>query len=161
MKVCKKCLENKSIDNYYVNTNDRGYKFPSSICKQCTCLKHRQKRSAMSEEQRQSIRDRKKSYNVKNRDKSKNRELKRNFNISYDIFLTMKVSQNNLCAICKKQESALSNDGYIKELAVDHCHKTGKIRGLLCSACNIGIGKFKECVDNLEQAITYLKKYQD
>lgn len=59
----------------------------------------------------------------------------------------------NKCAICNLHQAELS-----LTLAVDHCHKTGKIRGLLCVNCNQGIGKFKDSVFLLEAAIKYLQK---
>ena len=44
------------------------------------------------------------------------------------------------------------------QLVVDHCHKTGKIRGLICDSCNVGLGRFKDNIDNLKNAIKYLEK---
>jgi len=60
--------------------------------------------------------------------------------------------QKDLCAICKIHKSLNA-----KGLAVDHDHKTGKIRGLLCTNCNNGLGRFKENIEFLEKAIKYLK----
>ena len=57
-----------------------------------------------------------------------------------------------VCAICGVTEE---QNG--KRLAVDHCHTTGVIRGLLCSACNTSLGKFKDSVELLQRAIQYLK----
>lgn len=68
----------------------------------------------------------------------------------------MKV-QNDLCAICKLPESSRHHKGKLRDLAVDHCHKTGKVRGLLCSSCNRGIGIFKENIETLKIAINYLE----
>ena len=45
----------------------------------------------------------------------------------------------------------------VKMLSVDHCHVTGKIRGLLCHQCNVGLGAFKDSIENLECASEYLK----
>lgn len=74
------------------------------------------------------------------------------FNITsldYDVLL---LKQNNRCVICNCEETIKG-----KSLAVDHCHKSGKIRGLLCGACNKGLGQFKDDVSILECAIKYLK----
>lgn len=71
--------------------------------------------------------------------------------ISYEEYVEMKNRQNNLCAICGNKCSSG------KELCIDHCHKTNKVRGLLCINCNFGISKFKDNVDLLENAIAYLK----
>lgn len=65
----------------------------------------------------------------------------------------MKTKQNNCCAICKTHIEKLK-----KRLAVDHCHKSGKVRGLLCGNCNNGIGRFKDRIDLLQRAICYLKR---
>lgn len=69
--------------------------------------------------------------------------------------------QNELCKICNKPETMLSNGKtkVLKRLAIDHCHTTGKVRGLLCHRCNTGIGGFYESIDLLNFAIDYLKKH--
>lgn len=64
----------------------------------------------------------------------------------YDQIL---MSQSGLCAICKGSLADYS--------VIDHCHATGKVRGVLCSRCNSGIGKFKDSPDILSSAIRYLK----
>lgn len=63
--------------------------------------------------------------------------------------------QNNTCKICGKSESGMFQ-GKQKRLSVDHNHKTGKIRGLLCSSCNVGLGVFKDSPELLRNAIKYL-----
>lgn len=57
--------------------------------------------------------------------------------------------QGGVCAICKKPPKD-------RALAVDHCHATNKVRGLLCGSCNNGLGRFKDSVELLNVAITYL-----
>jgi hypothetical protein len=66
--------------------------------------------------------------------------------------------QNNKCAICKKAETVLNVNGEIKKLSVDHCHETKKIRGLLCSTCNFGIGYLKNNPDLLRAAAVYCEE---
>ena len=88
--------------------------------------------------------------------KEQARSLKSNFNLSLDEYKRMWTNQSGLCAICNQPETHKRN-GKVKNLAVDHNHKTGKIRGLLCSSCNTGIGKLKEDVTILSSAIRYLK----
>ena len=58
------------------------------------------------------------------------------------------------CCICNTQAMR-------QRLSIDHCHKTGKIRGLLCDMCNKGLGMFQDNPAMLEAAITYLKNRQD
>ena len=66
-----------------------------------------------------------------------------------DGYLDLVKKQKGLCKICK-------SDGGGRSLHVDHCHTTGKVRGLLCSNCNTGLGLFKDNVDLLKKAIKYL-----
>jgi len=76
------------------------------------------------------------------------------YNITKETYDILSNSQNNVCAICKKPNNI--KNGKIKKLGVDHCHKTGRIRGLLCTKCNIGIGMLDDNVNFLESAIKYL-----
>jgi hypothetical protein len=70
----------------------------------------------------------------------------------YDLKLK---EQNYSCAICN-----MHKDDYSKEFSVDHCHITGKVRGLLCNNCNSGIGFFDEYEYVMKKAIQYLKKHK-
>jgi hypothetical protein len=74
-------------------------------------------------------------------------------NITYEVYLQMLKQQDNKCAICLTSDKDLE-----KLLSVDHCHTTGKVRGLLCGNCNLALGNFKDRLENLENAIIYLKK---
>lgn len=78
-------------------------------------------------------------------------DLKKNYGLSYDKYMSLLKKQDNKCAICKKETSENN-----KKLHVDHCHKTGAIRGILCRSCNHGIGNFKDKVELLKRAISYL-----
>ena len=78
-------------------------------------------------------------------------KLLRKFGISWAEYETMFLLQGGVCAICKKPEQQE------KRLAVDHCHDTGKVRGLLCSMCNTAIGKLNDSVELLQRAIEYLE----
>lgn len=79
--------------------------------------------------------------------------LKKRYGIDLEFYEYLIKKQNNKCAIC---ENVLgTNDGH--RLAVDHCHATGKVRGLLCKICNNAIGLFRENITFLERTISYLK----
>lgn len=94
-----------------------------------------------------------------NPDKYKSIELKSNFGITLDEYRQMLDTQNGVCAICFQPETSRSvTPGKTRMLAVDHNHETGQVRGLLCSACNQGIGLFRDDPLKLESAITYLKE---
>lgn len=65
--------------------------------------------------------------------------------------------QNGGCGICGRQEKSIAHtSNKVRRLTVDHCHKTGKIRGILCSRCNRGLGFFMDSIENLNAAIKYL-----
>jgi hypothetical protein len=66
------------------------------------------------------------------------------------VFNEMKKAQRGRCAICRRTSK--------RELHIDHCHKTGKVRGLLCSACNPALGAFKDDPKLLMAAVRYLKE---
>lgn len=77
------------------------------------------------------------------------------------LYEDLMVQQNNVCAICLNPEmkiSKITNDK--KNLSVDHCHSTGKVRGLLCHYCNSILGLGRESPDILNKAIEYLKKHK-
>jgi len=88
----------------------------------------------------------------------KERYLLSRFEISMQDYNNMLSAQGGVCAICKQPETHKRN-GKVKALAVDHHHGTGKVRGLLCSDCNTGIGKLKDSPDVLQSAIDYLRKH--
>lgn len=77
------------------------------------------------------------------------------YKLNSDNYSMLIKEQNNVCKICDKQESGMFQ-GKQKQLSVDHNHSTGKIRGLLCSSCNVGLGVFKDSPDLLRKAIKYL-----
>ena len=76
---------------------------------------------------------------------------------SKDQYVAMLESQNGECAICGTTVGHRSKNGVDSRLAVDHDHKTGQIRGLLCNACNRGLGRFKDSPNLLRAALRYLE----
>lgn len=85
--------------------------------------------------------------------------LKRKYGISLEEYNALLAAQNGVCAICGKMESHIHKSGKLKELAVDHCHKTKKVRGLLCFNCNQALGRFQDSMENLRRALAYLEKH--
>lgn len=68
--------------------------------------------------------------------------------------------QGHLCEICGKEETQLSKkNGTHYRLALDHCHKTGKLRGMLCWRCNTTLGKVEDSISLLKEMILYLEKH--
>ena len=83
--------------------------------------------------------------------KAKRREsrLKREYGLSLVAYMAMVDAQQGRCAIC----------GELRQLYVDHCHKTGSIRKLLCHQCNVGFGLFNEKFDTLMRAAEYAREF--
>ena len=72
-------------------------------------------------------------------------------------YLALRIAQNNSCKICNLTFADRNVSGSGKyNCVVDHCHATGKVRGLLCSHCNLGLGHFFDNTRLLTAAITYL-----
>jgi hypothetical protein len=135
MIVCSTCCKSKTAESFYVRSDrPKGY---TSACKGCRRKTNREKWTPR---------------------KQTEYKLKSNYGLSLDDYQNLLDFQGGVCAICKEPESTLSNAGYVKNLSVDHCHITGKVRGLLCHHCNTAIGKFFDRVDLLESAIRYLEE---
>ena len=92
---------------------------------------------------------------------TRNGMLKRNYGITLEQYEEMLITQSGVCYICHKPETRIPRGGKDKtpHLAVDHCHRTSKVRGLLCHACNASIGLMEENVDRLRAAALYLEKF--
>jgi len=80
--------------------------------------------------------------------------LKHRYNLSLEYWNALLEKQNGVCGICKETPNLP------EDLKVDHDHETGKIRGLLCNSCNIGLGSFKDNTDSLKNAVSYIECIQ-
>lgn len=134
MKKCSSCQEFKTTDNFSKNRAKKDGL--NQECKPCSKLSH-----------------------DKQREKGLTRwyDMKKKFGISKEEYLNLLEKQDYKCAICGKAHSEEKG----KRLFVDHCHDTGKIRGLLCSACNVGLGHFRDSAEIIEKAIKYVEEYRD
>ncbi len=89
------------------------------------------------------------------------RDLKRRFGLTPDDYQAMVKAQKGVCAVCHKPETSFEpKTGTRKSLAIDHCHKSGKIRGLLCWHCNSALGKVEDSIPRLKAMIAYLRKHE-
>jgi hypothetical protein len=80
-------------------------------------------------------------------------ELRRRYNLTPEEWDALFKKQRGKCAICRRPP--------LRRLHVDHCHKTGKVRGLLCWACNSGVGKLKDCPATMLRAAKYIRKHKN
>lgn len=138
MRQCKKCKKYKTPDKFTKNKNcSKGIEH---TCRKCSS-------------------DRKINWEKINRSAYKNAYLKYKFKIDLNKYTEMSKKQNSVCAICKNPETEIfKKSNKLKDLCIDHCHFTGKIRGLLCRKCNTGLGNFRDSPEYLKTAIKYLKK---
>jgi hypothetical protein len=87
-----------------------------------------------------------------------NAGLKKSYGVTAEWYTSTSAEQGGTCAICKKPETAVVRGRQLR-LSVDHCHTSGKVRGLLCSVCNRAIGALRDDVSLLQSAINYLKQH--
>lgn len=127
-RLCKTCNIKKSIEDFYPKKGN----YYTHSCKICLSKKQKTYKTVPC---------------IYNREKV----FKEKYNLSIEEYDKLLLEQNYKCAICRTPQSDLK-----RSLAVDHCHKTGKVRGLLCTSCNIGLGNFKDNVSNVEDALFYL-----
>lgn len=143
MKLCTSCNIQKGFEGFYKKTRAEDYANTSAgyshKCKECT---------------KESTAKYRGIKRAKNPDWQREIDLKHSYGISLSDWNELFQKQNGCCAICGDHQSTLS-----KKLRVDHCHKTGPVRGLLCATCNSGIGMLKDDVKVLEKAISYLNKF--
>lgn len=93
--------------------------------------------------------NKKEEYKKREKKRLRERHLKTNYNLSINDYNYMFYKQNGRCAICEKEA----------KLVVDHNHKTGEVRELLCTQCNAGIGHLKEDIFIMQEAINYILRH--
>ena len=126
------------------------------------CDNHRIRYKRKTEQSQTRHAEYQRTWRKKTFEQSKNSDLKKNFGITLEDYQLMLDKQNGVCAICGQKEKRIHRaTGAPMNLAVDHDHTTGAVRGLLCSPCNHGIGNFFESEVLLSRASEYLKSYKE
>jgi len=143
-KTCFRCKETKDIIEFYVAKNKDGLTCYCKICCNERALEYRLKHPDKVKENRLRWKEENPTY-------GRTSHLRKAHGITVEEYDQMLTSQHNCCKICNGPPT------YRDTLVVDHCHNTGKIRGLLCDNCNMGLGKFKDNLDYLRGAIQYLE----
>jgi hypothetical protein len=132
MKHCKVCNEELIIDKNFTEYNKKNYNWKCNSCYKSYI--------------KQNLLSRPLSVYKNN--------IKKRYNIDIDTYEQMYKAQNGCCKICNTEFPIHEKK---KRLFIDHCHKTEKVRGLLCHGCNAAIGFMKDDVNILTKAIEYLK----
>ncbi len=133
LKRCSKCKKRKNVKEFTTSAKNKDGLY--SYCHSCNRLRLRQ-------------------YKKQNPLRLRNWQLKQKYNINLEMYEQLLKSQNKACAICKTKNPGTFKG---KNFFVDHCHKTGKVRGLLCINCN----KSLPLIENkklLNRAIRYLNE---
>ena len=142
-KRCSKCGKVKEKEAFHKDKSR-----PDGVacsCKECA--------KVYESANREKIKKRKVAYNAKNRERKKWWFILKTYGLTQDAYIEILKSQCGACAICGKTE-----EGSGRALSVDHNHDTGKVRGILCSDCNVGLGLFRDDIQCLHNAIDYLSQ---
>jgi len=133
-KDCKHCGVNQNLLQFTKNKSSKnGIGAHCLSCERARAIRKRQKNPRSARES----------------------QIRSKYGITKDVYVSLMLAQNNSCKICGIPRHELG-----KELSVDHCHKTGVIRGLLCLKCNSGLGMFQDEPVLVERALEYLKAGQ-
>ena len=162
MKTCAKCGRNRPIDDFHKQKGGDGHR---SRCRDCINEQIRPLRKAWWQKHRATALKQNKSWKTANPDRVKatwkswyqknrvrviNNWRKRKYGLSFEEYEKLITSQKGLCKVCC--EAA--------QLVVDHCHKSGAVRGLLCGQCNSILGFVREDISILQGLIIYLERAQ-
>lgn len=99
------------------------------------------------------------SYKASSPEEQLKRRLKIDYSLSIEDYQKMLSDQQGLCAICHQPETVKnSRNGSICRLSVDHCHRTGAVRGLLCQACNRALGQLREDPNIAKSLLKYIEE---
>lgn len=139
MKHCTTCNTTKPLSDFGLL---RGK--PRHLCKEC--------RKIESKEWYAKNKDKKREISKKYKHIKKDKDLQSTYGITLEEYYKMLAEQGHSCKIC-----GTSKDKLKRALCVDHCHTTGKVRGLLCDTCNRSLGMLKDSADILKRAIKYLE----
>ena len=153
-KVCTKCKKEKPLEDFGVSPFTRNGK--RAACKECCNKAARERYWKNPKKARTNARKRYKNNDFqKAKKRYRKKDLKKKFGMTVGEYDEMLKQQKGVCAICGRPEDKLFK-GQIIALSIDHDHKTGQIRGLLCSHCNTMLGLARENTHILTRAISYL-----
>lgn len=169
-KICSSCKTAKQLDLFSSSRDELdGYAHACISCNRNRGRKYRMRnkdkiraRSAIFRNaNREHVLKQKREYDKIYRSRpgyplaDRFRNIKQKYGLTAFDYNRLLASQEAKCAICNTSLNDLGK----KRMVIDHCHKTKKVRGLLCTTCNLGIGYSKESVDILQNMIAYLQKH--
>lgn len=149
-KICTGCLVKKSLEQF--NKHPGGKFGRTSRCKNCV-KKYRKEYYKKNPNYF-------KEWRRKNTEKSYAYNIKKRHGITWEEYQQLYHQQNGLCAICNKPEQLQDKNGKVKRLALDHCHKTNKVRALLCNGCNRALGYIHDDVQTAKLIVEFLERHE-
>jgi len=154
-RMCGSCGEEKSLSAFSKDKKGKGGL--SSKCKECAKEATRLWKLANPEQARLAVkncfnRNRQQYYSSHNE-----RQLLVKYGLTKEAYVTLVQNCGDICPICGREFGVTA---YTKPV-IDHCHTSGKVRGLICRQCNIGLGAFKDNIKSMKNAIEYLKENND
>jgi transcription elongation factor Elf1 len=150
-KPCPRCKQRKLLSEF--GKTKRTLHGISTYCKLCTNAMQIERRA--TPEGAQKHRDASKAWREANNERHRDNNARWKYGIDHGTYETMLAAQDGKCAICKTTEPGTG----MERFAIDHCHGTKVVRGLLCNSCNNGLGRFKDDPDRLLKAATYLESF--
>lgn len=165
-KFCNKCGVLKPLTDFYYRKDTGKYRPTCKRCKNTLDAEQKKKRREYNKSQWQKNKDKrtkqyrewydKRYYDTDQVERRRSHNYKK-YGLSSEEYMEMYKKNEGKCYICNQPE-IIKRKGKVKRLAIDHCHSTGKVRGLLCQNCNRGLGLLKDNIEVLENAIKYLKE---
>lgn len=150
MKTCRKCNQQKELTEFFKDANmPDGHR---KDCKACKMQATYEWRAKNLDKYNTSMR----AYQKAHPEARYGSEIKRHYGCTLEQYNAMLIAQQGKCAICDTLHNPAVKKG---RLYVDHCHKTKKIRALLCSACNCMLGYAKDDTRIMLEAVAYLKRH--
>lgn len=160
MKTCTLCNVTKPLSDFYKRDGDKFV----ARCKRCCYVASEAarkknpdagaaRRAEWRRRNKEKVRSYARKYSANNKRQSAERSRYRNTGFTPEEFASVFDKQKGRCAICFADISSSPES----RMAADHCHATGRPRGILCPQCNSGLGFFKDSQDRLRNAIAYLK----
>lgn len=131
LRKCSKCKDIKILNEFHKDKANKATGY-ASLCKIC-----------------------KLEYDKSKAKHTYGKKLERTFGITIMEYDQMLILQNNKCLLCERDRKSFN-----KNFAVDHCHNTGKVRGLLCQQCNVALGMFDDNPELIRKAADYVESYK-
>lgn len=177
-KLCSKCGVNKTYSEFGKSKLTKiGLYSSCKLCRKKDKIKFNQENPNYDKEYarkwREANKQKLKDYYISNRERTrkwarerwrnnpnvrrtaKNCAIKKTYGISLEDYDKLLEKQAGVCVICGQLPKSNRKSN---KLAIDHSHRTGKVRGLLCHRCNNGLGCYDDSIELLQKAVEYLKE---